>query len=77
MSWVRILRQGRAEAVARQNDPWRLRLERVCGKIGYDGVERVSTQAVFDFLEVPQRNRNAGACRRLAKRMRELGWSPI
>ena len=26
---------------------------------------------------MPQRSRNAGAARRLAKIMRELGWSPI
>jgi hypothetical protein len=54
-----------------------LRLERVRGKIGYDGVERVSTQELFDLLEVPQRARSAGACRRLAVIMRELGWTPM
>ncbi len=42
-----------------------------------DGVERISTQSRWDFLEVPQRARSAGAARRLAKIMRELGWSPI
>jgi hypothetical protein len=52
-------------------------IERVRGKVGDDGIERVSTQAVFDFLEVPQRSRTAEACRRLAELMRELGWSPI
>ena len=31
-----------------------------------------TTQALFDDLEVPQRGRNAGACRHLAKLMREL-----
>jgi hypothetical protein len=34
-------------------------------------------RTLFDILEVPQRGRTAGACRRLAKLMRELGWSPI
>jgi hypothetical protein len=75
-SFVGLLKQSRAEAVA-QGDPWRLRLERIRGKVGYDAVERLSTQAVFDFLDVPQRGRNAGACRRLAKLMQELGWTPI
>jgi hypothetical protein len=42
-----------------------------------DGVERISTQALFDILEGPQRRRNAGARRRLAKIMRELGWTAI
>ena len=47
------------------------------GKVDYDGLERISTHSVFDFLEVPQRTRAPGACRRLTKMMRELGWSPI
>jgi hypothetical protein len=77
MSWVGVLKQVRAEALARRDDPWRLRLEGVHGKIGDDGIERVSTQAVLDLLDIPQRSRTAGACRRLAKVMRELGWNPI
>src|SRR5262245_29809344 len=44
------------------------------GKIDYDGLERVTTQSLFDVLEVPQRSRTAGACRRLAAVMTELGW---
>lgn len=58
-------------------DPWQFPLERLRGKIGDDGVERVATQAIFDALEVPQRARGAGACRRLARLMRDLGWRPI
>jgi hypothetical protein len=76
MSWIELLQQARTEAQARIAEPWRLPLERLRGKVGDDGVERISTQAVFDILEVPQRNRGAGACRRLAKLMRELGWTP-
>ena len=37
----------------------------------------MQSQDLFDCLEVPQRVRNAGACRRLATLMRELGWAPI
>jgi hypothetical protein len=58
-------------------EPWRLPLERLRGRVFDDGIERISTQAVFDILEVPQHNRGAAACRRLAKLMRELGWTPI
>jgi hypothetical protein len=76
MSFINQLKQARSQAGAKP-DPWRLRLERLRGKVGYDAVERVSTQSAFDFLEVPQRGRNAAACRRLAKLMRELGWTPI
>jgi hypothetical protein len=77
VSFLEKLRQAQIERVARDADPWRLRLERVRGKVGDDGVERIATQVVFDVLEVPQRARGAGACRRLAKLMRELGWRPI
>jgi hypothetical protein len=58
-------------------DPWRLRLERVHGKIDFDGLERVSSQTLLDLLEVPQRNRTAGTFRRLSKLMTELGWSAV
>src|SRR5438552_12419929 len=58
-------------------DPWALRLERVRGRVGDDGVERISTQALFDYLEVLQRSRGAGACRRLAQVMRDLGWTSV
>jgi hypothetical protein len=77
MSFIERLQRARTEALARNADAWRLRLERVQGKVGDDGIERVSTQALFDVLEVPQQARTAGACRRLANVMRELGWHAI
>jgi hypothetical protein len=77
MTFLELLRKTRDEALARSADPWSLRLERVRGKTGYDGVERISTQDLFDILEVPQRARSAGACRRLAALMGELGWTPM
>jgi hypothetical protein len=77
MSFIEALKQSKAEALVRNADTWLLRLGRVRGKIGGDGVERVSTQELFDILELPQRARTAGACRRLAKLMRELEWAPI
>ena len=70
-------RQARAERAARDADPWRPPLERVHGKIGDDGIERITTQLLFDILEVPQRSRGAGACRRLAKLMAEVGWTAV
>jgi hypothetical protein len=77
ISWIEVLRQTKAQATAQCADPWRLRLERVRGKTGYDGVERISTQDLLDILEVPQRARSAGVCRRLATLMKELGWTPM
>ena len=76
-SWTQKLEEAQAKIAARRAEPWRLRLERVRGKVGDDGVERISTQMLFDHLEVLQRSRGAGACRRLARVMRELGWTPV
>ena len=77
LSFIEQLRQAQAEVAEQVSEPWRLRLERVHGKIGDDGVERITTQLLFDILEVPQRSRGAGACRRLAKLMAELGWTGV
>jgi hypothetical protein len=77
MAWLVELHELQAEGATRSVDPWHVRLERVRGQIGDDGVERISTQTLFDHLEVLQRSRGAGACRRLAKIMRELGWTSV
>jgi hypothetical protein len=77
LSWMAKLTKAEAEIAARDADHWRLPLERLHGKIGDDGIERITTQAVFDILEIPQRNRGTGACHRLAKLMAELGWTAV
>jgi hypothetical protein len=77
MSWLETLHLAKTELAEQSADPWRLPLERVHGKIGDDGIERITTQLLFDILEVPQRSRGAGACRRLAKLMAELGWAAV
>jgi hypothetical protein len=77
MSFLEKLERAEVEAIVRDADPWRLPLERLHGQIGDDGVERLTTQAVLDVLEIPQRNRRSGTYRRLAKLMVELGWSAI
>jgi hypothetical protein len=76
LPWMEQLQKIKEAAAAEVTlDPWRLRLERLRGEIGDDGIERISTQVVFDFLETAQRSRGAGASRRLAKVMTELGWT--
>ncbi len=75
-SWIERLNAAKAEAPATV-DPWRPPLERLRGRIDSDGVERIATQIVFDTLNVSQRGRGAGACRRLAALMRDLHWRPI
>ena len=77
MSWLSKLEKAKAEIAKPNVDPWRLPLERVRGKIDYDGLERVSSQTLLDMLEVPQRNRRAGTYRLLSKRMVELGWTAV
>ncbi len=77
MSFLEKLKVANAEALAHTADLWLAPLERVRGKIDYDGLERVTTQTLLDMLEVPQRNRTAGTYRRLAKMMAELGWSAV
>jgi hypothetical protein len=51
-------------------------LRKLKGRIGHDGVERVSTHDVFDFLEIPMRRRPSETIR-LSRVMRKLGWSNI
>jgi len=77
MAWVDLISKPHVDTAAQNVDPWHIRLERVRGKVGDDGVERISTQTLFDHLEVFQSSRGASACRRLAKVMRELGWTPV
>jgi hypothetical protein len=77
MSFLTKLRAAAAEAVPQDTDPWRLRLERLRGKVDFDGMERVSTQHLLDVLELPQRERTAGTYRRLARLMAELGWTAV
>jgi len=75
-SFLEKVRELKSESAARKADhPWKLRLERVRGKIDADGLERLTTQMLFDVLEVPQRSRTAGACRRLAAVMTECAWA--
>jgi hypothetical protein len=76
VSWTEKLEQAKMK-IAAPTDPWLLPLARLRGKVSDDGIERIASQAVLDFLEVPQRSRGAGACRRLAKLMRKVGWRPI
>ena len=77
MAWRDLLHEPQPHVTEQRVDPWFIRLERVRGQVGDDGIERISTQTLFDHLKVFQSSRGAGACRRLAKVMRELGWTPV
>ncbi len=77
LSFSEMLRAG-AEAVrnSAMEDPWEPRLRKLKGRIGHDGIERVSTHDVFDFLEVPMLRRPSETIR-LSRVMRKIGWSNI
>lgn len=78
MPFLEKLEVAKVERSTRNTiDPWHLRLERIRGQFGDDGIERISTQTLFDHLEALQCSRGAGASRRLARVMRELGWTPV
>jgi hypothetical protein len=76
MSLLAKLRTAQTE-LAQPVDPWLAPLQRVQGKVEFDGLERVSSQTLLDMLGVPQRSRTAGTYRRLAKLMSEPGWTAI
>jgi hypothetical protein len=61
---------------ADREDLWTPALRKIKGKVGHDGIERVSTTGVFDILEVPMRAR-PGLTVRLSNVMRQVGWSNI
>jgi hypothetical protein len=77
VSFLQKLQAAKAEALAHAADPWLAPLQRVRGKVEFDGLERVSSQSLLDMLEVPQRSRTAGTFRRLAKLMAQLGWTAV
>lgn len=74
-----LLQKLRTECLEMESpaDLWLAPLQRVRGKVDFDGLERVSSQTVLDALEVPQRQRTAGTYRRLARLMAELGWAAV
>jgi hypothetical protein len=78
VSFLERMKIAAAELEAAQPvDPWRLRLERVRGQVGIDGLERISSQKLLDILEVEQCKRTAGIFRHLARVMAELGWTAV
>jgi hypothetical protein len=78
VSFLERMKAAAAELEAAHHvDPWRLRLERVCGKIGFDNMERISSQSLLDILEIPNRQRTPATHRRVARLMTELGWRAV
>jgi hypothetical protein len=57
-------------------DPWEPTLRRLKGRVAPDGVARISTNDVFDALEIPMRRRPSLTVR-LSRVMRRLGWMNV
>jgi hypothetical protein len=79
LSFREKMKQEAAKSAAAESaDPWSVTLARVRGTIDYyDGLERISSQTLLDWLKIPQRNRTAGTFRRLSKNMAEIGWTAV
>lgn len=75
-SFVERLRVARK--TIKPSDPWTNALRIVRGHVGYfDGLERISTEAVFEYLDVPPLKRTPEAAKRLKVLMVNLGWTPV
>jgi hypothetical protein len=70
------MEQLRAARTARLSHPWTSALRSVRGFRGVDGVERISTEAVFEALDLPRLQRTPEAAKMLRGLMVELGWTP-
>lgn len=74
VSFIEQLRTAKSSDVS---DPWRRQLKAVRGNVGSDGVERLSTDAIFDVLDLPIFKRTPEAAKRVKAIMTCLGWTPV
>lgn len=58
-------------------EPWTALVRTIRGQIGHDGVVRLSTEAIFEHLNVPPLKRTPDAARRLRLVMLDLDWTPV
>lgn len=75
-SFISQLRAVRAAAL-KPSDPWTDALRKIRGQIGHDGLERISTDAVFEQLDIVPLKRTPEAAKRLKRLMVDLGWTPL
>jgi hypothetical protein len=74
-SFVERLRVTRQ--IAKPKDRWTAPLQTIRGQIGHDGLERISTDAVFEQIDIPRLKRTPEAAKRLKLLMVDLGWTPV
>src|SRR3954451_25045371 len=78
MSFVALL-EAAAQAARNKSacQPWTAPLRSIKGRKDIDGVERVSTEAVFEALDIPPFRRTPEAAKQLRRLMLALGWTPV
>src|SRR4051812_34224751 len=57
--------------------PWTAPLRSMRGRKDIDGVERISTEAILEALDVPPFRRTPEAAKQLRRLMLALGWTPV
>jgi hypothetical protein len=75
MSFIERLQANRQ--TTKPPDPWTSALRKIKGQLGHDGLERISTDAIFEQLDLPRLQRTPEAAKRLRGLMVELGWTPV
>lgn len=75
MAFLNVLAQKKAEAqTLTTSDEWKPILIKAKGTVGLSNIERVSTEALFDLIDLPKVKRTPEAAKRLRRIMEELGW---
>jgi hypothetical protein len=74
-SFVETLRAAAAKLHSEAVDPWATALANIKGRNGNDGVERISTDAVFDQLNLRPLERTPEAGKRVKAIMCAMGWT--
>jgi hypothetical protein len=75
MSFVERLLAARE--TTKPSDPWTAPLRNIRGDVGHDGLARISTEAIFERIELPPVNRTPDAAKRVRLIMLDLGWTPV
>jgi hypothetical protein len=75
MSFIERLHAIRS--TIKPSHPWTTPLRNIRGQVGHDGVERIATDAIFEYLDLPPLKRTPEAAKRLKGLMVDLGWTPV
>lgn len=73
-SFVETLRANAAQIRSEAQDPWACALANIKGRKDSDGVERISTDGVFDYLGLRPLERTPEAGKRVKAIMCSRGW---